>query len=101
MFAAYVSGKGHAPFDRALYLPKAWTGAPERLTAAHVPDGTAFATKPQPAAAMIGRAIAAAVPFARVAADSVHGVGEVEMALRRAYKGYVPGVTGQRSVLVL
>ncbi len=25
VFAAYVSGKGHAFIDRALYLPKAWT----------------------------------------------------------------------------
>jgi SRSO17 transposase len=32
-----------------------------------------------------------------VAADSIYGVGEVEMALRRAYKGYVLGVTGQHS----
>ena len=30
-----------------------------------------------------------------MAADSVYGVGEIELALRRAYKGYVLGVTGQ------
>ena len=41
--------------------------------------------------AMIERAIAAGVPFAWVAADSVYGVGEIEMALRRAGKGYVLG----------
>ena len=41
---------------------------------------------------MIERAIAAGVPFAWVAADSVYGVGEVETALRRAGKGYVLGV---------
>jgi SRSO17 transposase len=41
---------------------------------------------------MIERAIAADVPFAWVAADSVYGVGEIEMALRRAGKGYVLGV---------
>ena len=41
---------------------------------------------------MIERAIAAGVPFAWVAADSVYGVGDVEMALRRAGKGYVLGV---------
>src|SRR3954452_15706699 len=53
---------------------------------------------------MLGRAIAAGVPFAWVAADSVYGVGgggaarrpgregEVETALRRAGKGYVLGV---------
>ena len=37
--------------------------------------------------------MAAAVPFAWVAADSVYGVGEIEKALRRAGKGYVLGVT--------
>jgi SRSO17 transposase len=95
VFAAYVSGKGHAFVDRQLYLPKAWTSAPARLAAAHVPDGTAFATKPQLAAAMVERAITAGVPFAWVATDSIYGVGEVEMALRRAHKGYVLGVTGQ------
>jgi SRSO17 transposase len=95
VFAAYVSDKGHAFIDRQLYLPKAWTGAPARLAAARVPDGTAFATKPQLARAMIARALAAGVPFAWVAADSIYGVGEIEMALRRAYKGYVLGVTGQ------
>jgi SRSO17 transposase len=95
VFAAYVSGKGHAFIDRRLYLPKAWTSAPERLAAAHVPQDVTFATKPQLAVAMITRALAAAVPFSWVAADSIYGVGEVEMALRRASKGYVLGVTGQ------
>ena len=42
---------------------------------------------------MIERAIAANVPFAWVAADSVYGVGEIETVLRRAGKGYVLGVT--------
>ena len=92
VFAAYVSRHGHAFIDRTLYLPKAWTDNPARLAAAHVPDGTAFATKPAIAAAMIARAIAARVPFAWVAADSVYGVGDIEMALRRAGCGYVLGV---------
>ena len=85
-------GKGHAFIDRALYLPKAWTDDPARLAAAHVPPEVGFATKPRLAVAMIERAIAAGVPFAWVAADSVYGVGEVEMVLRRAGKGYVLGV---------
>ncbi len=93
VFGAYVSRHGHAFIDRALYLPKAWTDDPARLVAAHVPPGTAFATKPQLARAMIERAIAAEVPFSWVAADSVYGVGELEMALRRAGKGYVLGVS--------
>src|SRR3954464_7930477 len=32
VFAAYVSDKGHAFIDRQLYLPKAWTGDPARMT---------------------------------------------------------------------
>jgi SRSO17 transposase len=94
VFAAYVSRHGHAFVDRALYLPEAWTDDPARLSAAHVPPGVTFATKPRLALAMIGRAIAAGVPFAWVAADSVYGVGEIETALRRAGKGYVLGVNG-------
>src|SRR3712207_1842780 len=92
VFAAYVSHHGHAFIDRALYLPKAWTDDPARMAAAHVPPGIAFATKPGLALAMIERAIAADVPFEWVAADSIYGVGAIEMALRRAGKGYVLGV---------
>src|SRR3954467_15801584 len=40
---------------------------------------------------MIQRAIEANVPFAWVAADSVYGVGALEMDLRKAGKGYVLG----------
>ena len=94
VFAAYVSGKGHALVDRALYLPRSWTDDRARRTAAHVPESVTFATKPQLARAMIERAISAGVPFAWVAADSVYGVGEIEMTLRRQAKGYVLGVSG-------
>ena len=93
VFAAYVSGHGHAFIDRALYLPKTWTDDPARLAAAHVPSGIGFATKPRLATEMVRRAIAAKVPFAWVTADAVYGVGEVEMALRKAGKGYVLGVS--------
>lgn len=92
VFAAYASRHGHAFIDRALYLPKTWTSDPARLAAAHVPEGTSFSTKPGLALAMIERAIAAGVPFSWVAADTVYGVGDIEMALRRAGKGYVLGV---------
>jgi SRSO17 transposase len=93
VFGAYVSEKGHAFIDRALYLPRTWADNPARMAAAHVPSGTTFATKPQLARAMIERAIAAGMPFSWVAADSIYGVGEIEMALRRAGKGYVLGVS--------
>jgi SRSO17 transposase len=92
VFAAYVSGKGHAFIDRALYLPRAWADDPARRAAAHVPQEIAFATKPHLARTMVERVIAAGVPFAWVVGDSIYGVSEVEMALRRAGKGYVLGV---------
>lgn len=92
VFAAYVSRHGHAFIDRALYLPKDWTDDRKRLKAAHVPEGVGFATKPQMARKMIARAIAAKVPFAFVATDTVYGTGDIETMLRKAGKGYVLGV---------
>src|SRR6202162_3891490 len=88
VFAAYVSRRGHGFIDRALHLPQAWTHNPARMVTAHVPDGTAFATKPGLAVNMIERTIAAGVPFAWVAADSVYGVGDIEKALRGAGEGF-------------
>ena len=70
VFAAYVSDKGCAFIDRQLYLPKEWINSPRRA-AAHVPDEIRFATKPEIAAAMIERAMAAGVPFDWVATDAV------------------------------
>jgi len=92
VFASYVSRHGYAFIDRELYLPKEWTDDADRLKAAHVPDDVGFATKPQIARQMIARALAAKVPFAFVAADSVYGTGDIETMLRKAGKGYVLGV---------
>jgi len=98
VFAAYVSRHGHAFIDRALYLPKLWASDAARRAATHIPEAVEFATKPRIGVAVLERAIAAGVPFAWVAADTVYGVGELEMALRRAGKGYVLGVTGAHYV---
>jgi SRSO17 transposase len=91
VFAAYVSDQGCALIDRQLYLPQAWIKSTERREAAHVPSDMRFVTKPQIAAEMIERAVAAGVPFDWVAADTIYGVGAIEMQLRRAGKGYVLG----------
>ena len=93
VFAAYVSRHGHALIDRALYLPRAWTSNPARLAAAQVPPEVGFATKPRLAVRIIERAMTAPVPFRWVVGDTVYGVGAIEMALRRASKGYVLGVS--------
>ena len=54
MFATYVSRHGHAFIHHSQYLPKSWTGDAAGLAAAHVPPGTAFATKSRLAVAMGG-----------------------------------------------
>src|ERR1700686_3458692 len=74
VFASYVSHHGHGFIDRALYLPKAWTDDPSRLQVTSVPDDVGFATKPQLAARMIARAMAAGVPFRLVPAGTLYGV---------------------------
>ena len=65
--------RGHALIDRALYLPKSWTGDPGRCDTAGIPGHAAFAAKPQLARLMIERAVSARVPFAWVAADEADG----------------------------
>lgn len=40
VFAAYVSARGHAFVDRALYLPKSWTSDAARLAAAYPWNGS-------------------------------------------------------------
>jgi SRSO17 transposase len=97
VFAAYVSQRGHAFIDRALYLPREWTDNRARLKATHVPNDVSFATKPKIARRMIARAIDAKVPFSFVAADSVYGTGEIETLLRKAGKGYVLGVASNHA----
>ncbi|OAV50292.1 hypothetical protein A6U98_22905 [Rhizobium sp. WYCCWR10014] len=57
-----------------------------------MPDTVSFLTKPALALAMIERAIASDVLFSWVAADSVCGVGDIEMALKRAARAIVLGV---------
>ncbi len=73
VFLAYASRHGTAFLDRALYLPREWADDPERCRAAGVPEGTAFATKPGLARAMLARAFAAGVPAAWVTGDEVYG----------------------------
>jgi len=94
VFATYVSARGHAFVDRALYLSKDWTSNRERLKRAHVSDDVVFVTKLALASMMIERSIVAGVPFRWVVADSVYGIGDAERTLRRAGIGYVLGVKG-------
>jgi len=74
VFLAYAAGDGpRALIDRELYLPEKWTSDRDRCRAAGIGDDVAFATKPELAQKMIGRAVKAGVPFSWVAGDEVYG----------------------------
>ena len=45
MFLAYVSARGHALVDKALYLPKQWTDDRPRCRAAGVPEALGYQSK--------------------------------------------------------
>jgi SRSO17 transposase len=73
VYLACAAARGYAFIDRALYLPRSWTGDPGWCQAAGVPAGTGFATKPAVALVMITRAVTAATPARRAAGDEVYG----------------------------
>ncbi len=73
VFLCYAGEQGAALVDRELYLPEEWVADRERCDAADVPEGTEFATKPELARRMIGRALDAGTPFGWIAGDEVYG----------------------------
>lgn len=73
VFLGSASPRGHALLDRELYVPQAWTDAPERCRQAGIPAERRFATKPQLAQQLLQRALAAGVPGRWVTGDRVYG----------------------------
>jgi SRSO17 transposase len=74
VFLAYAAPDGsRALIDRELYLPEKWAVDRDRCRAAGIGDDVGFATKPELAQKMIGRAVTAGVPFSWVAGDEVYG----------------------------
>jgi SRSO17 transposase len=101
VFLAYMSSHGTAFLDRALYLPKEWTDDPKRCQRAGIPEGTAFATKPQLAKQMLERAFTAAVPMAWVTGDEVYGGdGSLRRWLEQEGRAYVLAVRSNQFVWV-
>jgi SRSO17 transposase len=93
VYLVYASAAGHACIDRELYLPRSWTTDPRRCTAAGVPDGRRFATKPTLATQMICRALDAKVPAAWVTGDEVYGANPgLRAELEAREVGYVLAV---------
>jgi SRSO17 transposase len=99
VFLAYASRYGTAFLDRALYLPEEWTDDPKRCQGAGVPEGTAFATKPRLAEALLARAFAAGVPAAWVTGDEVYGSdGRLRRWLEGERRPYVLAVRANQYV---
>src|SRR6266516_3218805 len=93
VFMAYVTGRGHTPFDFRLYLPRTWCQNRKRRERAAVPDEVAFATKTEQGTQMVTGAIGAGVPFAFLAGDEVYGRrSKLRAACERHGKGYVLAV---------
>jgi SRSO17 transposase len=74
VFLACAAPDGsRALIDRELYLPESWTSDRDRSRQAGIGDDVGFATKPELARAMVGRAVAAGVPFSWFTADEAYG----------------------------
>ena len=99
VFLGYVTPKGRALLDRALYLPKEWAADADRRKRAGVPKATAFATKIVLARRMVDRAVAAGVPARWVTADAVYGSDyHFRAAVEGHGLGYVVGVRSDFAV---
>lgn len=97
VFIAYA-GRGHALVDGRLYLPKSWIEDEARRREAHVPEETAFRTKPEIALEMILHA-RHRLPFSFVTGDCVYG-DDRRLRLRLEEEGlaHVLGVSGKEYV---
>jgi SRSO17 transposase len=99
VYLAYAAPTGHALIDRALYLPQSWADDPDRCTAAGIPPGTEFATKPALATTMIMAALDAGTPASWVAGDEVYGADPtLRQTLEGRGIGYVLAIASNRRV---
>ncbi|MEV5989338.1 IS701 family transposase [Streptomyces sp. NPDC052051] len=86
----YAGARGHAAVDRELYIPRSWTGDPDRCRAAGLGEDTVFATKPELALRMIERFWDAGHRVGWVTGDEVYGGNpRLRAALEERGIGYV------------
>jgi SRSO17 transposase len=94
VFLSYASSRGRALIDRRVYLPRSWTGDPQRCAAAGVPAEVEFTAKPDLALEMITSTVAAGMPASWVAADEVYGDnGAFRTGVAKLGLGYVLAVS--------
>src|ERR1039458_5104014 len=97
VFLCYGSDQGAALVDRELYIPQEWAEDPERRREAGIPETVEFATKPELARRMIGRALDAGVPVGWVAGDEVYGTdSKVRRMLEARQVSYVLAVASDQ-----
>src|SRR6516165_9701291 len=94
----YASGRGHALIGRALYLPAGCAADEEHRELAGVPEEVMFASKPQPAGALLDRAQSLGIRAAFVAGDEVYGGRELRRSIRQRGMGYVMAVRANHVV---
>jgi SRSO17 transposase len=99
VFLAYASAAGRVLIDAELYLPRSWTGDRARCAEAGVPGEVGFATKPELARQMLGRALDAGVPARWVTADEAYGQDhKFRVFCEQRRLGYVVAVPCSQSV---
>ena len=99
VFLAYASPAGRALIDAELYLPRSWTEDRARCAAAGVPGEVEFATKPELARVMLGRALDAGMPARWATADEAYGQDhKFRVFCEQRRLGYVVAVPCSQSV---
>ena len=100
VFLGYATGAARTFLDRELYLPNAWTQDRDRCREAGIGDEVEFATKPELAMRMIGRALHADVPAGWVTGDEVYGQhARLRMMLEERRMPYVLAVPVNQRVI--
>jgi len=94
-----ASHDASVPLEMDVYLPTAWTEAPERRSAAWIPEEVGFKTKGDIALEQLDRVIERGVPDLVALADAGYGdKGEWRDALRTRGLDYIVGVSGGMKV---
>lgn len=96
----YATRAGDYPLALRLYLPEAWTEAPERLDRARVPAAErGFMTKWQIALQLLDTVRAEGLLHAVVVADAGYGVAaDFRAGLEARGERYIVGLSGEESV---
>jgi SRSO17 transposase len=100
VFLGYATSTGRTFLDRELYLPKEWAEDRPRRVEARIGEEVEFATKPELAMRMIGRALDARVPAGWVTGDEVYGQhSKLRMMLEERQMPYVMAVPVNQHVI--